>query len=85
MRRPTSDGAFRAKRSYSENRMVKPFTGKAQTGANILRFKVGMLGQNPFSSQVGGEQVQHIRDANPHPSNTGSSPALLGICRDAIS
>lgn len=36
MRRPTSDGAFLAKRSYSENRMVKPFTGKAQTGANIL-------------------------------------------------
>ena len=34
----------------SENRMVKPVTGKAQTGANILRFKVGMLGQNLFSS-----------------------------------
>ena len=60
MRRPTSDGAFRAKGSYSENQMVKPFTGKAQTGANILRFKVGMLGQNLFNSQVVGKQIQHI-------------------------
>ena len=64
--------------------MVQSFTGKAQTGANILGFKIGMLGQNLFSSQVGGEQIQYIRDANPHPPNTGSSPALLGIYRDAI-
>ena len=28
----------------SENRMVQPFTGKAQTGADILGFKIGMLG-----------------------------------------
>ena len=40
----------RAKGSCSENRMVQPFTGKAQTGANILGFKIGMLGQNLFSS-----------------------------------
>ena len=64
--------------------MVQPFTGKAQTGADILGFKIGMLGQNLFSSQVGGEQIQYVCNSNPHPSNTGASPALLGIYRDAI-
>ena len=34
----------------SENRMVQPFTGKAQTDANILRFKVGVLGQDLFNT-----------------------------------
>ena len=40
--------------------MIQPFTGKTQTGANILRFKVGLLGQNLFNSQVMGKQIQHI-------------------------
>ena len=30
--------------------MVQSFTGKAQAGANILRFKIGMLGQNLFNT-----------------------------------
>ena len=59
--------------------MVQPFTGKAQTGANILGFKIGMLGQDLFSSQVGGEQIQYVRDANSHSSNTGASPHCLGF------
>ena len=61
--------------------MVQPFTGETQTGANIFIFKVGMLGQNLFSIEAGGEQIQYIRDANPHPPNTGASPALPRIYR----
>ena len=65
--------------------MVQPFTGKAQAGTDILGFKIGMLSQDLFSSQVGGEQIQYVRNSNPHTPNTGASPALLGIYRDAIS
>ena len=64
--------------------MIQPFTSKAQTGADILGFKIGMLGQNLFSSQVSGEQIQYVRNSNPRSPNTGASPTLLGIYRDAI-
>jgi hypothetical protein len=53
-------------------------------GFHIVRFEIGQLFEDFFSGQTGSEQVQYIAHANPHPANTRTPAALLGIDGNAL-
>ncbi len=64
--------------------MIESAAGKLQTGKNIFRFEVRQLFKDLLLGETGGQQIQHIDDSNPHPTDTGPSTTLLGVDRDSF-
>lgn len=64
--------------------MIEAATGELQTGGNIFRFEVRQFFKNLLLRETGGQQIQHIDDSNPHPTDTGSPTTLLRVDCDAF-
>jgi hypothetical protein len=57
---------------------------KAFDPLDILRFQIGHFIEYLLRRQPWSQELQYIRYADPHATNTRPAPALLGIDGDAI-
>jgi hypothetical protein len=64
--------------------MVQLFGGVFNTGLDVLRLQVRIIGQDFRFGHPGGQQVQHVLDTDTHAPNAGTAPALLWVKRDSI-
>ncbi len=64
--------------------MVQLARGVDQAGGNVVRFEVGVRGEDLRGRLAGGEQLEHVDDAHTKPANAGATAALLGIDRDSL-
>lgn len=64
--------------------MIESAAGKLQAGGNIFRFEIRQFFKDLLLRETGGQQIQHVDDADAHPTNTGSSATLFGIDCDAF-
>lgn len=64
--------------------MIESAAGELQASRNIFSFKVRQFLKDLLLRETGGQQIQHIDDADAHPTNTGPSTTLLGVDRDAF-
>jgi hypothetical protein len=58
--------------------------GKLQASGNVFRFEIRQFFKDLLLRKTCGQQIQHVDDADAHPTNTGSSATLLGVDRDAF-
>lgn len=68
----------------SQNRMVQSVAGVEERSPDILGFQVGQFLQDLFCRKTCSQQIQYVRHANPHVTNTRLAAALLGIEADPI-
>ncbi len=64
--------------------MIYPARCKLKRGSDIFRVKIRKFFKNLLRGQSRGEQIQHIRHPNSHPSNTWPAATLFGPYRYAI-
>ena len=62
--------------------MVDPCPRVLDRGRDILGFEIRQLFQDLGNTQAGRQQVEHIDNPDPHPSDAGPAPALAGFHRD---
>src|SRR6266571_7860251 len=60
----------------TEDGMVQIAGGVGDGGADVLRLKVGKVGEDFLLSRAAGEHVEHVFDADAHSSNARASAAL---------
>ena len=53
--------------------MIQPLAGEAETGRNIFRLEVRQFFEHLPAAQAGGQKIQHVADADAHPSDARSS------------
>jgi len=63
--------------------MIQPLAGKAETGCNVLRLKVGKLFEHLLPVEAGGQKLQDVADADTHPSDARPSATLFRVHGDA--
>jgi len=64
--------------------MIESAAGEFQARRNIFCFEVRQFFKDLLLRETGGQQVQHVDDANAHPTDTGPSTTLLGVDRDSL-
>jgi hypothetical protein len=64
--------------------MVNSAAGESQTCLEVVRLQVGHLVEDLCGVQSCREEIEDVADANPHPPNARTAPALLGIKGNAI-
>lgn len=64
--------------------MVNSAAGESETRLEVVRLEVGHLIKNLCGVQSCHEEIKDVADANSHPSNARTAPALLWIKGDAV-
>ena len=64
--------------------MIQFLRGVFETRANVIRFEIGIVFENLRLGHPGGQQVEHVLDANAHPTDARPSAALVGIEGDTF-
>lgn len=64
--------------------MIESPAGELQAGGNIFRFEVGQFFKDLLLRKTSSQQIQHVDNSNPHPTDTGASTTLLRVNRDAF-
>jgi len=58
--------------------------GKAQTGSQVLGFKIRHFFEDLVNRKPGCEEIENVADANAHTANAWPAATLFGIDRDSI-
>ena len=64
--------------------MVDAAPGIREARLEVVRLQVGHLVENLGRVETGGEKIKNVADANPHPANTRTPPALLWVDGDSV-
>ena len=64
--------------------MIQFLRGVFETRANVIRFEIGIVFENLRLGHPGGQQVEHVLNANAHPTDARPSAALVGIEGDTF-
>ena len=64
--------------------MVQTFASKTQARVDVFGFEIGELGENLFTAQPGGQQIQNIAYPNSHATHAGPAAALVRVHGDSI-
>jgi len=56
--------------------MIQPLAGEAETGRNIFRLEGRQFFEHLPAAEAGGQKIQHVADADAHPSDAG--PSVFG-------
>ena len=59
--------------------MINTAPGKSETCLEVIGLQIWHLGQDLRALQTSDKQVKHIAYSNTHPSDAGTTTALLGI------
>lgn len=59
--------------------MVEAITRESKARGDIREFEIGQFFDDLRRAEPRREKVEHIRDSNPHPSDTGATAALARI------
>ena len=68
-----------------QNGVIEARGSIRQRRLNVGRLEIREIGQDDFIADTVSQQIKNIADANAHPANAGTSPALIGIDRDPVS
>jgi hypothetical protein len=63
--------------------MVQLTSGIAEGRLQIFRLKIRKLAEDLIGCEASGIEIEHIADADPHPSNAGFAAALGRVVGDA--
>ena len=64
--------------------MIEATASEAKAGCNILQLEVRQLFEYLLSRQAGGQEIENVRDPNPHAADARATATLLGVHRDPI-
>ena len=59
--------------------MVNFLRGVFQARPDVIGFQVGKVTKDFALRHTGGQQIQHVLDADAHPANAGPPPHWLGL------
>lgn len=76
--------ARRPKGSSSHHGVVKSTARKTEARVDILDFEIGEILEHLLHGQSARQEIEHVRDANTHPSDAWTAAALLRIHRDSF-
>jgi hypothetical protein len=61
------------------------FVGRIfQAGFDVIRFQIGVIFEDLRSLNLGGEEVKHVLNPDPHSPDAGKAHALDGIEGDSL-
>jgi hypothetical protein len=63
--------------------MINLGSGEGKTGADVLTFQIGEVGEDIVLTFSRSQQVEHIFDPDPHSSDTRPTTALVQIEGDS--
>ena len=64
--------------------MIQFLRGVFEARANVIRFEIRIVFENLRLGHPGGQEVEHVLDANAHPTNARPPAALVGIEGDTF-
>lgn len=64
--------------------MIEAADGELQAGGNIFRFEVRQFFKDLLLRESCSQQIEHIDNPNPHPTDTRTPATLLRVHRDAL-
>ena len=67
-----------------ENRMIALSGSVVEAGLNVGRLEVGEVFEDFGLGHTSGKEIEHVLDPDAHPTNAGTSPALIGVECNAI-
>jgi hypothetical protein len=59
--------------------MIETTTREPEAGCNVVWLEIGQFFEYLLSRQTGCQEIEHVRDANPHAADTRATPALLRV------